>query len=207
MEEWRENAGAILHGWYGGEQTGAALAAVMFGDSEPGGRLPLTVPRFVGQCPVTHDMKPSGRGHSYEQLGSSGSIRYPFGHGLGYTHFEFSNLSAKHALSPVEGIQISLKLQNRGDCAGRQLVQIYFRDPLARVTRPLKQLAAWRWVSLGAGAEEMVLFEIPLRTFEYLDEELAPVIDEGEIQFFAGASATDIRLEQSIWIPARQERA
>jgi len=199
MENWINQVDAVIHGWYGGEQVGHALASIISGDGEPCGRLPLTIPSRTGQCPVTHDMRPSGRGHTYKNLGVGGIIRFPFGFGLTYTEFEYSDLSLpKKSLWEGDTIEIQFNLKNNGKRTGTEIVQVYVRDPLASVVRPLMEFKAWKKVYLEKGTETQVSIILPVNELKFPGRDLLPTLEEGEIEIMVGPNSLDHRLKGMI---------
>lgn len=199
MENWIDKVDTVIHGWYGGEQVGHALASIVSGDGEPGGRLPLTIPSRTGQCPVTHDMRPSGRGHTYQNLGVGGSIRFPFGFGLTYSEFEYSDLRLpEQSLWEDDSIRVKFQLKNTGQRSGTEVAQVYVRDTLASVVRPLMEFKAWKKVSLQKGAEKEVCIDLPVNELRFPGRDLQPTLEEGEIEIMVGPNSLDHRLKGKI---------
>ena len=193
MEGWGGEVGAILQAWYPGEQGGHAVAEALFGRTNPGGRLPLTWPRHTGQCPITHNPKPSGRGYDHADL-PKGPL-FPFGHGLSYTEFHYADLHVREEESGR--IAVRFEVGNRGQRAGCEVVQVYIRWPVCRVTTPLKRLAAFRRVNIPAGETVEVRFRLDPEDFAVLDERLRPFVPAGEYELLVGASSEDIRLRDT----------
>lgn len=192
MERWLDAAPAVLAAWYPGEQGGAALAAVLTGDAEPGGRLPITYPRSEGQLPLVYNHKPTGRGDDYADL--SGRPLFPFGHGLSYGEFEYSGLAIEPAaIAPGESAAIRVTVTNVGERAGEAVPQLYLRDRLASVARPVQELKGFQRVRLAPGESRELRFEIGPEALTMLDAELRPVIEPGEFEVRVGASSRDIR--------------
>ena len=185
-----ENANALLTAYYPGEQGGNAIADVLFGDYNPAGRLPVSVPRHVGQLPVYYN-KPTPTAHDYVEM--SAQPLYPFGYGLSYTTFEYSDLS-------VTETGISFNITNTGTMKGDEVAQLYVRNTGASVVQPERQLKAFKRVTLEPGETHTV-------TFLFKDIDLKIVNDkmhwatEGQHEFLIGTSSTDIRLEGKITIP------
>lgn len=191
-----QHAGAILYAWVPGEEGGAAVADVLFGEVSPSGRLPVTLVRDAGQVPLFYNHKPSGgRSHwrtDYTDMPSS--PLYCFGHGLSYTTFEYSNLRIALEEVDAEGrVEISVDVRNTGERAGDEVVQLYLHDVVASVTPPVKQLAGFARASLAAGESRTIGFELDLSQLAFYDREMRFVIEPGEIEVMVGASSEDIR--------------
>lgn len=202
MERWLERAPAVLAAWYPGEQGGAALAAVLFGDADPGGRLPITFPQAEGQLPLVHDHKPTGRGDDYADL--SGRALFPFGHGLSYGEFEYSGLTVEPAVIGPDGrASVRFKVTNVGERAGEAVPQLYLRDRLASVARPVQQLKGFQRTRLEPGESRELRFEIGPAALTMLDAELRPVVEPGEFRIRVGSSSRDIRLKGLLTVEER----
>ncbi len=196
MERWIDKVGAVVDAWYPGELGGLALAEVLFGRTNPAGRLPITFPRRVGQVPLYYNYKPSGRGYGY--CDGPGSPLFPFGHGLSYTSFKYSNLSIEPAkVRAGEPVKVSLEVENTGKRRGDEVVQLYLRDVVASMARPLKELKGFQRVTLGPGERKRVSFLLTPRDMSFLDRSLHWVLEPGEFRVMAGASSADIRLKGS----------
>jgi beta-glucosidase len=194
MSDWLDAADAILLAWYPGEDGGPAVAGVLWGEADPGGRLPLTFPRSAGQLPLVYDHKPTGRLDDY--LDSTGEPLYPFGHGLSYADFRYSDLSITPATIPPGGTaRVSLEVENVGRVAGAEVVQLYLHDPVASVTRPVLALEGFRKVFLEPGATTTVEFELGPKELALLDEAMKETVEPGEFQVYVGRSSRDIRLK------------
>ena len=188
---------AIVEAWLPGEEGGGAVADVLFGAVNPSGRLPISMPRTVGQVPVYYGHK-SGGGRS-QMLGdySDGPTTplYPFGHGLSYTRFTYANLAVAPARATAETpIAVSCAITNDGARAGEEVVQLYVRDVVARVTRPVQQLVGFARVPLEPSATRRVTFRLDPSQLAYFDEAMRFVVEPGEFQVMIGASSADIRL-------------
>ena len=193
-----ERANAILEAWLPGEEGGRAIADVLFGDVNPGGKLPVTFPRHVGQVPIFYNYKPSGmRSNWYvDYVSEKVTPLYPFGHGLSFTSFEYSDLSInKKQVIEGESIDISLKVVNSGSVAGDEVVQLYIRDEFAATPRPVKELKGYVRLSLQPGETRTVTFHLPVDMLAFYDENLELVIEAGAIKFMLGSSSEDIRLQ------------
>ena len=189
----KANADALLTQFYPGQQGGDALADVLFGEFNPAGRLPVSVPYDAGQVPVYYNKK-FPKGHDYVEMPSD--ALYPFGYGLSYTTFEYSDLKLE-ALGGNQ-VKVSLNVKNTGKYDGEEVVQTYVTDLVASTVRPRKQLRAFERVAVPAGeivAVEMVLDE---SAFIVYDRQMKPVVEPGEFTIAVGASSDDIRLKQNI---------
>jgi beta-glucosidase len=195
--EFIPGARAALHAWLPGEEGGRAIAEVLFGDRNPGGRLPVSVPREVGQIPVHYAHKPSARrSHLWGGTVEGGAEPlFAFGHGLSYTGFEYAGLLIDPPAVPVDGaVVVRFRLRNVGPRDGDECVQIYTRDLVASVTRPVKELKAFRRVALAAGAETEVVCEIPTDLLAFIDRDGEWVVEPGAFEIYVGASSADLRL-------------
>jgi beta-glucosidase len=191
---WIERVGAVLDAWYPGEMGGAAIADALFGDVNPAGRLPITFPMRDGQLPLTYNHKPTGRGDDY--VDGSGMALFPFGHGLSYTTFEYSRLAiTPDTISTTGAATVRARVKNTGTRAGDEVVQLYLRDMLASVARPVIQLAGFARVSLAPGEEREVTFTLEPDQLSLLDAELRRVVEPGQFRIMVGASSKDIRLK------------
>jgi beta-glucosidase len=196
-----KHASAILEAWMCGEQGGTAVADVLFGDYNPSGRLPITIPRHVGQLPVYYNHKPSkphwikeGWGKAYRDL--SAEPLYPFGFGLSYTNFEYSGLQIDPAKSgPAGTFSVSLNVRNTGNRSGHEVVQLYVNDVLSSVTTPVKELKGFQKVALDPGEIRKVEFTISPAQLSLLDRDLNRVVEPGTFQVMVGSSSEDILLE------------
>lgn len=192
-----EKANAILEAWLPGEEGGTAIAEVLFGDVNPGGKLPITFPRHVGQVPVFYSYKPSGmRSNWYvDYVSEKVAPLYPFGHGLSYTNFDYSDLSMDRAQATIdESLDITFKIMNCGAVTGDEVVQLYIRDVFAATPRPVKELKGYLRLSLEPGESRQVTFQLPVNQLAFYDEDLDLVLESGEIEVMLGSSSEDIRL-------------
>jgi beta-glucosidase len=191
-----EHVPAVLEAWLPGEQAGHAIADVLFGEASPAGRLPVTLPRAVGQVPLYYNHKPSGARSqikgAYADL--SNAPLYPFGHGLSYTAFEYGPLEPSATQVPTTGgIEVSIEVRNVGPRAGDEVVQLYLRDVVASVTRPLKQLAGFKRITLAPGAAQRVTFHLDASQLAFYDRAMQLVVEPGEVEVMVGSSSEDIR--------------
>lgn len=192
-----ENTNAILEAWLPGEEGGTAIADILFGDENPGGKLPITFPRSVGQVPIFYNAKPSGmKSHWYvDYVAEKTTPLYSFGHGLSYTKFEYSDLSINQKQAAAgETVNISLKVKNEGKVAGDEVIQLYIRDEFASLPRPIKELKGYQRVTLKPNEEKTITFHLPVDQLAFYDEDLKLCVEAGKILVMIGSSSDDIRL-------------
>jgi len=198
-----EHIPAILEAWMPGEEGANAITEVLFGDYNPGGKLPITFPRAVGQIPLFYNHKPSGgRSHWREDyVSTSVKPQFPFGHGLSYTCFEFSNLQINAAqVKPGGTVTISVEVANVGDRAGDEVVQLYIRDIHASITRPVKELKGYKRLTLEPGQSQTVIFYLDVNQLAFYDRKMRLVVEPGIIEVMIGSSSEDIRCTGSFEI-------
>jgi beta-glucosidase len=194
MRDWIEAADAVLLAWYPGEEGGRGVADVLWGDADPGGRLPITFPLAVGQLPLVYDHKPTGRFDGYLDL--SGDPLFPFGFGLSYAEFRSSELEIEPGeIPPDGGARVSCTVANVGKRAGVEVVQLYLHDRLASVARPVLELKGFRKVRLEPGQSATVVFELGPDELAMLDAEMKELVELGEFEVLVGRSSRDIRLK------------
>ncbi|SIS49751.1 glycoside hydrolase family 3 N-terminal domain-containing protein [Alicyclobacillus vulcanalis] len=190
-------ANAVLAAWLPGEEGAEAVAGVLFGDVNPSGKLPITIPRSVGQVPIYYGHKPSG-GRSHWKgayVDESNLPLYPFGHGLSYTEFAYRDLAITPGAIGVHGeVEVSCVIENVGPRHGDEVVQLYARDVAADVTRPVKVLCGFARVGLAPGEQARVRFRLSAHQFGFYDRDMRFVVEPGDIEFMVGASSEDIRL-------------
>ncbi|HEX8283208.1 MAG TPA: glycoside hydrolase family 3 N-terminal domain-containing protein [Pyrinomonadaceae bacterium] len=182
-----EHVPAVLEGFYLGQETGTGVADVLFGDYNPSGKLPVSFPRTVGQLPVYYNQKPTARrGYLY----ASKEPLFAFGHGLSYTTFEYSNLTVSPArITPGGRARVSVTVRNTGRRAGDEVVQLYVRDLVSSVTRPVKELKDFRRVSLAPGASETVAFDVTPDKLAFFNLNMERVVEPGWFDLSVGASS------------------
>jgi beta-glucosidase len=200
-----EHVPAILEAWLPGEEGAEAVADVLFGEYNPGGKLPMTFPRGVGQVPITYSHKPSGgRSHwkgDYVELSSR--PLFPFGHGLSYTRFEYANLRIEPArVAPASQVTIAADIKNVGSRAGDEVVQLYIHDVAASVTRPVKELKGFQRVSLEPGDQKTVSFSLAMSALCFYNRDMEFGVEPGAIDVMVGSSAADIHLRGTFEIEA-----
>jgi len=198
-----ESVPAILEAWLPGEEGGHAVADVLFGAVSPAGRLPVTLPRAVGQVPLYYNHKPSGARSQFhgDYADLSCQPLLPFGHGLSYTRFTYDAFDVPgRPVTPRETIPISVRVTNVGDRDADEVVQLYVRDVVASVTRPVQQLAGFARVSIPAGESRRIGFQLDPGQLAFYDTEMDYVIEPGEVEIMVGASSADIRQRATIEI-------
>jgi beta-glucosidase len=192
-------ASALLFAWPPGQQGGNALADVLMGDAEPGGRLAVTLLRATGQVPLHHSHRSGGaRAMFYgDYADCDHAPLFCFGHGLGYTTFEQSDLvvEATGTRSPV---RVGVTVTNTGDRAGEEVVQLYFSDLVASVARPEQALVGFSRVALEPGQASRVVFEVHPSRLAFYDETMRFVVEPGKFRFATGASSGDLRQESVV---------
>jgi len=190
-------APALLETWFLGSEMGHAVADILFGDVNPSGKLPITFPRNVGQIPLYYAHKSTGRPPSDDERYTSGYIDehwtplYPFGFGLSYTSFSYSapRLSTQR-LASTQVLSVAITVTNTGARPGEEIVQLYLRDDVASVTRPVRQLRGFRKVQLAPGEARELTFTLDQADFALLDSDFSPVIEAGTFTVFVGADST-----------------
>jgi beta-glucosidase len=194
-------APTVLLAWLPGEEGGRAVADVLFGRVAPAGRLPMTLPRAVGQVPLYYNHKPSGaRSQFYgDYRDLPCSPLFPFGHGLSTTrfHYEALELSAREP-GVTDLLEVAVRLTNVGSRAGEEVVQLYLRDQVASVTRPVKELKGFARIALAPGEARCVRFVLDLRQLAFHDLGMDFVVEPGQVDVMVGASSEDIRLQEVI---------
>jgi beta-glucosidase len=200
MENWIEDVKAVLHAWYPGCEGGTALAEVLFGDVNPGGKLPLTFPRREGQLPCFYNIKPTGRHYDYVDLRGD-QFRFPFGHGLSYTRFEYGALRIEKSGDRRGGVTVRCTVTNTGRRTGDEVVQLYVHDVYnAIVTRPLMELKGFERLTLKPGESRRIAFRLTRRDLSFPGPNFKPMFDPGEFEIMVGASSADIRLRRTVEI-------
>jgi beta-glucosidase len=197
MSNWLNKVNSVLDIWYPGEEGGHAVADVLFGDYNPAGRLPVTFPVHEAQLPLVYNHKPTGRGDDYYNL--SGLPLFPFGYGLSYTTFEYSDPALnKRTIAPGETATVSCMVKNTGKADGDEVVQLYITDKLASVARPVMELKGFQRVLLKAGESRQIIFSITPGMLSMLNAEMKSVIEPGAFTIMIGASSRDIRLKEEL---------
>jgi beta-glucosidase len=188
-----EEADALLECWYLGQETGVAIADVLFGDFNPGGKLPISVPRSAGHLPVFYNHKPSARrGYLFDDV----SPLYPFGFGLSYTTFSVEEVRLEaESISTGGATRVLASVKNTGRREGSEVLQLYVRDRVSSVTRPVKELKRFHRVVLGPGEAETVAFDITPACLAFHDVHLDYVVEPGEFELMVGTSSRDEDLQ------------
>lgn len=198
---------AILEAWYPGSKGGTAIADILFGDYNPGGKLTVTFPKTVGQIPFNFPCKPASQIDGGKNPGPDGNMSringalYPFGYGLSYTTFEYSDLEiSPKVITPDQKATVRLKVTNTGKRAGDEVVQLYTRDVLSSVTTYEKNLAGFERVHLEPGETKEVVFTLDRKHLELLNADMKWVVEPGDFTIMAGASSEDIRLNGTLTV-------
>ena len=191
-----ENVPAVLEAWHPGVQAGHAVADVLFGDVNPGGKLPITFPRSVGQIPIYYAHKSTGRPpdaknkYTSKYLDSPVTPLYPFGHGLSYTSFELSDLALSAKTLPPDGkLTASVQVENTGNRPGDEVVQLYIQDADASVTRPVRELRGFERVTLKPGEKRKVEFPLTPEHLGFYGRDSRFIVEPGLFRVFAAASS------------------
>jgi beta-glucosidase len=193
MTNWIDKIPAIIDVWYPGEVGGQAVAEVLFGDYNPAGRLPVTFPVSEAQLPLVYNHKPTGRGDDYNNL--TGQPLFPFGFGLSYTTFEYSDLIIeKPEIKEGESSRIRLKITNTGRFDGDEVVQLYIRDLFASVSRPVTELKGFQRIHLKKGESREVTFDVTPEMLTMFNKDLKAVVEAGDFRLMLGSSCKEIRL-------------
>ncbi|MQA41944.1 glycoside hydrolase family 3 N-terminal domain-containing protein [Rugamonas aquatica] len=200
-------ADAIVYAWFPGSEGGNAVANVLFGDYNPSGKLPITFPRSVGQIPLSYAQYSTGRPVTDEKnvvyksayIDSVNTPRYAFGHGLSYTDFKYSGLTiSSKAMSPSQQVTLSFDLANTGKAAGTEIVQLYLRDLVASVVRPVKELKGFQKIHLLPGEQRRVSFTIDRELLSFFNNQLVWGAEAGDFKLMVGSASDDIRLEGAV---------
>ena len=191
-----ENVPVIFECWYLGQETGHAVADVLFGDYNPGGKLPITIPRSAGHLPAFYNYKPSARrGYLFDDV----SPLFAFGYGLSYTTFAFKNVRLEKKKIKRDGsTRVLVDVTNTGKRAGAEVVQMYIRDLFSSVTRPIKELKGFQKVSLAAGETKTVAIDITPESLAFYDINMKYVVEPGDFAIMVGNSSRDGDLQKVI---------
>jgi beta-glucosidase len=191
-----EKAAAVFECWYLGQESGTAIAEVLFGEFNPGGKLPISVPRSAGHLPDFYNYKPSARrGYLFDEV----TPLYPFGYGLSYTTFSIANVRLSKSRMPASGkVEVLADITNTGSRAGTEVVQMYIRDMVSSVTRPVKELKGFRRVALEPGESTAVRFEITAELLKFWDVNMKYVVEPGDFAIMVGNSSRDADLQKVV---------
>lgn len=199
MANWINEVDGILMAWYPGENGGNGFADVLFGDESPAGRLPITFPVDEAQCPLYYNNKPTGRGDNYHNL--TGQPLFPFGFGLSYGEFAYSNLKfSRSTISTTETVEVSCTVKNVSKKTSDEVVQLYIRDELASVARPIKELKGFQRIRLTPGEQKEIKFTLGSEELSMLNKSLERVVESGTFRIMIGASSKDIRLRDVLTV-------
>ena len=199
--EWEDaNCDAILETWFSGSQAGAAITSVLFGEYNPSGKLTMTFPRNVGQVPIYYNSKNTGRPmdpnnkYSTKYLDVPNTPLYPFGYGLSYTTFDYGEIKLSSAtIRPGQTLTTTLTVTNTGKVDGTETVQLYLRDVVGSISRPVKELKGFQKVSLKAGESKTVNFQITVDDLKFYNADLKYVAEPGDFKLFIGSNSRDVK--------------
>lgn len=201
-----DKAQAILYTWWLGSEAGNAIADVIFGHYNPSGKLPISFPRSMGQIPIFYSQTNTGRPYNNEPnklylstyIDEQNSPRYAFGYGLSYTSFSYSDLKLdKASMDKKDSIRITFKLTNTGKYPGEEVVQLYLRDEVANVVRPLKELKDFTKIKLNPGESRLIHFTIAKDKLSFYNSQLNWIAEPGTFRVMIGSASDDIRLHSS----------
>ena len=199
---------AVVHAYQPGSVGGSAVADILFGMENPSGRVPITIPRTAGQCPIYHGYKNGSDPNTYTDLDDSGPA-YVFGHGLSYTTFEYRSITLDTDEVDVDGVvEVRVNVANTGDRAGEEVVQLYASIRRRGVTRPVQELVGFHRISLDPGDEAIVTFALEAAILAYYDIDMNLVVTPGEVRLMAGKSSAELPLTAKLTVigePARLE--
>ncbi len=204
-----EASNAVLEAWVPGEEGAGAIASALLGNLNPGGKLPVSIARSVGQVPVFYNYKPSGmRSNIYgDYVNEPVKPLFPFGHGLSYTEFKYCNLKLDRDHAGMDGtLPISFDVKNIGKVAGDEVVQLYTSDEFAEFPRPVKELRGFARVHLLPGERKSVRFDLPINMLAYYGEGLKLVLEPGTVNVLVGSSSEDIRLQAAFEVSGRNRQ-
>jgi beta-glucosidase len=187
---------AILECWYLGQEAGQAVAEILFGDCNPSGKLPISIPRSAGHLPAFYNYKPSARrGYLFDDV----SPLYPFGFGLSYTSFSFKNVRLEKKKIPVTGrTRVLVEVTNTGKRAGAEVVQMYVRDLVSTVTRPIKELKGFEKVFLQPGETQTVALKVTPESLAFYDINMEYRVEPGDFEIMVGNSSRDADLQKVV---------
>jgi beta-glucosidase len=190
-----KEASAIVEGWYMGQETGTAVADIIFGDVNPSGKLTITVPKSAGQLPMYYNHKPSAQFHDY--LSQDIQPLYCFGYGLSYTRFTYGKIRLeKQKIKRHGSVKVTVEVTNSGKVPGEEIVQLYIRDKVSSVTRPVKELKGFKRVHLKPGEKKNVKFDITSESLAFHDIDMKYRVEPGEFEIMTGTSSRDEDLQK-----------
>jgi beta-glucosidase len=195
-----QNMDAILETWFGGTQAGPAIADVLFGEANPSGKLSMTFPRNVGQVPIYYNAKNTGRpfneGQKYtsKYLDIPNTPLYPFGHGLSYTSFGYSDIKLnKTAIAAADKLEVTVTVTNTGNVDGEETVQLYIRDLVGSITRPVKELKRFQKVALKKGESKEIIFTLTVEDLKFYNKDLKWTAEPGDFKVFVGTNSQEVK--------------
>jgi beta-glucosidase len=188
----KEAVPAVLEGWYQGEETGTAVADVLFGKVNPSGRLPVSFPRSAGHLPCTYNKRPSALSNRY--VLEKNEALFPFGFGLSYTRFEYSDPAMeKQEMRKDESAKVRVQVTNTGDRDGKEVAQLYIRDRVSSVSRPVLELKGFEKIFLKKGESKTVEFEITPEKLRFFDRGMHEAVEPGRFTAYVGPSSADLK--------------
>ena len=200
MYDWIDQVDAVLVAWYPGCEGGNAIAQAIFGDYNPGGKLPITFPKVTGQVPLNYNMLPKGK-WSIKFIGDFNEPQFCFGHGISYTQFEYSNLHlSAEKIGVQDTVRMSFAVKNIGKREGDEVPQLYIHDKYASVSQPIKKLSDFKRITLQPGESREVIFTLTPEKLKIWDINMKHVVEPGEFEVMIGASSNDIRLKDYFWV-------
>lgn len=199
--EWEdENIPAILETWFLGTEAGNAISSVLFGEYNPSGKLTMTFPRNTGQIPVYYNHKSTGRPldannkYTSKYLDVSNEPLYPFGYGLSYTQFMYGSVTlSKDQITKNDKLEVSIRVTNSGNYGGEEVVQLYIRDKVGSVTRPVKELKGYKKIFLAKGESRVVTFEVTVEDLKFYDKDMHWTAEPGDFSVFVGPNSRDVK--------------
>ena len=199
VNNWLYKVHSVVDVWYPGEEGGNAVAAVLFGDANPAGRLPITFPISEAQLPLVYNHKPTGRGDDYYNL--SGLPLFPFGYGLSYTTFEYSNPAfSKNNITATDSVIATCTVKNTGKRKGDEVVQLYIRDVVASVSQPVLPIKGFQRIFLQPGESKQVSFTISPDMLSMLNKDLNTIVEPGDFRIMIGPSSLNIQLKETLTV-------
>lgn len=198
--DWIDKVDAVMVAWYPGCEGGNAIGQAIFGDYNPGGKLPITFPKVTGQVPLNYNMLPKGKG-SIKFIGDFNEPQFCFGHGISYTQFAYSDLQlSAEKIGGRDTLYLSFLVKNIGDRDGDEVPQLYIHDRYASVSQPLKKLSDFKRITLKSGESQIVTFSLTQEKLKIWDINMKHVVEPGEFEIMIGASSNDIRLKDNFWV-------
>lgn len=198
MQKWIDKVNGIMMVWYPGEEGGNAIAALLYGDENPAGRLPITFPQTEGQLPMVYNHKPTGRGDDYHDL--SGEPLFPFGYGLSYTQFKYSNLLlTKDTLQGTDTMKVRVDITNTGNKSGDEVVQMYIRDELSSFATPILSLKAFNRIQLNPGQTKTIEFDVNASMLSLVNEVGNRVTEAGSFRIMIGPNSKELVLKRNLY--------